>query len=85
MARGRLRAIGTSIRLKQRFGSGYQISIACEGSSGTGEQGEEGFKEIKGFFKQRLNLEYSDFTGAYMTFRYVVCFFFFGGLILVCF
>jgi ABC-type multidrug transport system ATPase subunit len=25
MARGQLRALGTSLRLKQRFGSGYQV------------------------------------------------------------
>lgn len=28
MARGKLRAIGSSIRLKQKFGSGYQISLS---------------------------------------------------------
>ncbi|PSC73682.1 ABC transporter A family member 2 [Micractinium conductrix] len=28
MARGRLRAIGSSLRLKQRFGSGYQLSVS---------------------------------------------------------
>jgi ABC-type multidrug transport system ATPase subunit len=29
MARGRLRALGSSLRLKQRFGSGYQASFHC--------------------------------------------------------
>ena len=32
MARGKLRAIGSSIRLKQKFGSGYQISLSFEKS-----------------------------------------------------
>lgn len=30
MARGKLRAYGTSLRLKQRFGSGYQLAVAVE-------------------------------------------------------
>lgn len=29
MARGQLRALGTSLRLKQRFGSGYQVPPTC--------------------------------------------------------
>ena len=29
MARGTLRALGPSLRLKQRFGSGYQLSVSC--------------------------------------------------------
>lgn len=28
MARGRLRCIGNSIRLKQKFGAGYQVSVS---------------------------------------------------------
>lgn len=45
MARGRLRCIGTSLRLKMRFGSGYRISIRVQGgtsSSGSSSQTEEG-------------------------------------------
>lgn len=33
MARGRLRALGSSLRLKQRFGSGYQIAVSTASSS----------------------------------------------------
>ncbi|WIA19835.1 hypothetical protein OEZ85_005742 [Tetradesmus obliquus] len=33
MARGRLRAIGSSIRLKQKFGAGYQVSVTLNRSS----------------------------------------------------
>lgn len=33
MARGRLRCIGTSLRLKARFGSGYRVSIRVQGST----------------------------------------------------
>ncbi|KDD71209.1 hypothetical protein H632_c5552p0, partial [Helicosporidium sp. ATCC 50920] len=31
MARGRLKALGTPLRLKQRFGTGYQLSISVTG------------------------------------------------------
>lgn len=34
MARGRLRCIGTSLRLKARFGSGYRVSIRLAGADG---------------------------------------------------
>jgi hypothetical protein len=36
MARGRLRCIGNSLRLKSRFGSGYRISIRVQGGGGSG-------------------------------------------------
>jgi len=39
MARGRLRCIGNSLRLKSRFGSGYRVSIRVQGSSGTTSSG----------------------------------------------
>jgi hypothetical protein len=34
MARGRLRCLGTSLRLKARFGSGYRVSVRVAGSGG---------------------------------------------------
>jgi hypothetical protein len=33
MARGRVRAFGSSLRLKQRFGSGYSLSVAIGGGN----------------------------------------------------
>lgn len=30
MARGRLRAIGTPVRLKQQYGAGYSVNIAVQ-------------------------------------------------------
>lgn len=49
MARGRLRCLGTSLRLKARFGSGYRVSIRVQGSSagtanveGSGSSSAEG-------------------------------------------
>jgi hypothetical protein len=36
MARGRLRCLGTSLRLKARFGSGYRVSIRVQGGTAFG-------------------------------------------------
>ena len=36
MARGKLRCIGTSLRLKQRFGAGYQLSVSVTAGGGGG-------------------------------------------------
>jgi len=37
MAKGKLRCLGTSLRLKQKFGSGYQVgflvSTSCKGGA----------------------------------------------------
>lgn len=42
MARGRVRAYGSSLRLKQRFGSGYQLAVAVTGGNGDiGVDGKE--------------------------------------------
>ena len=35
MARGRLRCIGSSIHLKHRFGSGYQVQLHTRGAVNT--------------------------------------------------
>jgi ABC-type multidrug transport system ATPase subunit len=47
MARGRLQAVGSSLRLKQKFGAGYQVSVAVGGGlmgggSGSGSNGSSG-------------------------------------------
>lgn len=34
MAKGRLRCIGTSIRLKSRFGTGFIVNVSFSGSNG---------------------------------------------------
>ncbi|GLC34108.1 hypothetical protein PLESTB_000838300 [Pleodorina starrii] len=36
MARGKLRCVGTSLRLKQRFGSGYTLSVSVTAATATG-------------------------------------------------
>lgn len=64
MVRGRLRCIGTSLRLKSRFGSGYRISVRiCDPStslpggpspSNNLDQAKNGIKSI---FTRRLGVQ----------------------------
>lgn len=60
MALGRLRCLGSSLRLKQRFGSGYQVSVSVQ--PGTGVVVEEDViaqraQKVEGLFKQQLSLD----------------------------
>ncbi|XP_022159340.1 ABC transporter A family member 2-like [Momordica charantia] len=50
MAKGRLRCIGTSIRLKSRFGAGFVANVSFANTKSTGHE------EIKQFFKSRLDI-----------------------------
>ncbi|KAL6073552.1 ABC transporter, ATPbinding domain containing protein [Balamuthia mandrillaris] len=62
MARGRLRCIGSSIRLKQKFGAGYRVTVCTE-------EGNE--QPVIDFFTQHLEgtvLESEPVSG-YMTFN----------------
>jgi ABC-type multidrug transport system ATPase subunit len=61
MARGRVRAYGSSLRLKQRFGSGYQLAVAITGGSvgvtgvnGNSGNGNENKKENAAVKKARV-------------------------------
>lgn len=47
MAKGKLRCIGTSIRLKSRFGSGFIANVSFRGSSDP-----QNHEAVKHFFKQ---------------------------------
>eukprot|EP01018_Ginkgo_biloba_P024056 Gb_37633 [translate_table: standard] len=80
MARGKLRCIGTSIRLKSRFGTGYVVNVSVHKESvgniflqngynslqseGSGLESEP----VKHFFKDRLNVEPKEENKAYITF-----------------
>ena len=46
MARGRLRCVGTSLRLKNRFGSGYRVSVrvAAGEAAGPADATGDGFR-----------------------------------------
>ncbi|GBF95818.1 ABC transporter A family [Raphidocelis subcapitata] len=73
MARGRLRAIGTSVRLKQKFGAGYVLSVSPAGAArsysdlamaaAAGRHGEA----IKDFVRSELGLDPAEETRAYTT------------------
>ena len=61
MARGRIRAFGSSLRLKQKFGSGYQLSMTYK---------MEKLDELKELFKEHLDLEEpEDVVGAYIVYH----------------
>lgn len=57
MVRGRLRCIGTSLRLKSRFGSGYRVSVRIAGQATSNGEGEvEKRNLIKAIFTKRLGV-----------------------------
>jgi len=82
MARGKVRALGTSMRLKQRFGSGYQLAVAVGSSNSSNKnnnsngniEGEdsgghvEAVTKVKALFKERLGVVPSEQSGGYLQF-----------------
>jgi len=72
MARGRLRAIGSSIRLKQKFGTGYEVAVSVSPSTGSSETTMAEYSQyvrgVKDLFKSSLNLEPRDENRAYITY-----------------
>ncbi|RID79514.1 hypothetical protein BRARA_A02247 [Brassica rapa] len=66
MAKGRLRCIGTSIRLKSRFGTGFitTVSFLENKNNGAGTSREP----LKRFFKKHLKVEPIEEKKAFMTF-----------------
>ncbi|KAF3783029.1 ATP-binding cassette sub-family A member 3 [Nymphaea thermarum] len=76
MARGKLCCIGTSIRLKSRFGAGYVATVSSYGggpkhSLNGGEQSlpiEPQHELVKQFFKEKLDVEPKEETKAFLTF-----------------
>ena len=75
MARGSVRAYGSSLRLKQRFGSGYQLAIAVNGGR-KGEKKETSEQLLKersaalaAVFKEKLDVDAPETgPGAYLVF-----------------
>ncbi len=63
MVRGKLRCIGSSLRLKSRFGSGYRVSVRIEGKDNIGGVDQqvthnEMYKErIRELFVNRLGVK----------------------------
>uniref|UniRef100_A0A1J3GNC3 ABC transporter A family member 2 n=1 Tax=Noccaea caerulescens TaxID=107243 RepID=A0A1J3GNC3_NOCCA len=72
MAKGRLRCIGTSIRLKSRFGTGFIANLSFVESNIHGNNGEtdaaDSHEPVKKFFKERLNVKPVEENKAFMTF-----------------
>ncbi|XP_024013479.1 LOW QUALITY PROTEIN: ABC transporter A family member 2 [Eutrema salsugineum] len=77
MAKGRLRCIGTSIRLKSRFGTGFIANISFvesnnqenNGNNHNGEAGAADSREpVKKFFKDHLSVKPIEENKAFMTF-----------------
>ncbi|XP_009759241.1 ABC transporter A family member 2 [Nicotiana sylvestris] len=73
MAKGRLRCIGTSIRLKSRFGTGFIANVSFSGgTNGTPETGDtlstSQPEAVKQFFKSRLDVVPKEENKSFLTF-----------------
>ncbi|KAL8042208.1 hypothetical protein ABFX02_09G035200 [Erythranthe guttata] len=75
MAKGRLRCIGTSIRLKSRFGTGFIANISFAGDvNGTPERGDNTSSTtaqhvvVKDFFKSHLDVVPKEESKSFLTF-----------------
>ncbi|KAH8940362.1 hypothetical protein BDL97_15G085100 [Sphagnum fallax] len=73
MARGKLRCIGTPIRLKTRFGAGYVVNVSVRSGNSTRDpaqlaEEEQQRSKVKQFFKEKLAVEPKEENQAYTTF-----------------
>ncbi|KAJ7956358.1 ABC transporter A family member 2 [Quillaja saponaria] len=74
MAKGRLRCIGTAIRLKSRFGSGFVAHVSFSGNNtGQSPPNEDAISRthseaVKQFFKDHLNVIPKEENNAFLTF-----------------
>ncbi|CAO2818609.1 unnamed protein product [Amaranthus hypochondriacus] len=66
MAKGRLRCIGTSIRLKSRFGTGFIANLSF--ISGSSEQNSAHKDIVKEFFRHHLGIYPKEENNAFLTF-----------------
>ncbi|KAE8124064.1 hypothetical protein FH972_018974 [Carpinus fangiana] len=66
MAKGRLRCIGTSIRLKSRFGTGFIANVSFLGSNNG--QTTIHHEAVKQYFKDRLDIVPKEENKAFLTF-----------------
>ncbi|CAN8251970.1 unnamed protein product [Cochlearia groenlandica] len=67
MAKGKLRCIGTSIRLKSRFGTGFVATVSFQENKNN-DGAETSLEPVKRFFNEHLNVEPTEERKAYMTF-----------------
>ncbi|CDY23800.1 BnaA01g21510D [Brassica napus] len=69
MAKGRLRCIGTSIRLKSRFGAGFVATVSfTESKKDYRNAAGDSHEPVKRFFNEHLKVEPADENKAFMTF-----------------
>ncbi|XP_058110820.1 ABC transporter A family member 2-like [Magnolia sinica] len=76
MAKGKLRCIGTSIRLKSRFGTGYITNVSflgttpgqTPGTNGNAITSESQHEPVKQFFKHHLDVVPKEENKAFLTF-----------------
>ncbi|KAE9453803.1 hypothetical protein C3L33_14290, partial [Rhododendron williamsianum] len=73
MAKGRLRCIGTSIRLKSKFGTGFVANISFSGAAnGTSVRGGDeivvNHEPVKQFFKDHLNVIPKEENKSFLTY-----------------
>uniref|UniRef100_A0ACD5X2C7 Uncharacterized protein n=1 Tax=Avena sativa TaxID=4498 RepID=A0ACD5X2C7_AVESA len=77
MAKGKLRCIGTSIRLKSKFGTGYIANVNFSGNGHTQSPNVNGNTEapvnpnieaVKQFFKERLDVDPKEESRTFLTF-----------------
>eukprot|EP00253_Pinus_taeda_P023624 PITA_23624 len=80
MARGKLRCIGTSVRLKSRFGTGFVVNVTVQKETRRDsllqdasdslqiEDSRHQSDPVKHFFRERLNVEPKEENNAYITF-----------------
>ncbi|ESQ31765.1 hypothetical protein EUTSA_v10003613mg [Eutrema salsugineum] len=68
MAKGRLRCIGTSIRLKSRFGTGFVATVSFVENKNKYEGAGSSREPLKRFFKEHLKVEPTEERKAFMTF-----------------
>lgn len=80
MARGKLRCIGTSVRLKSRFGTGFVVNVSVQketrrdsllqNASDSLQREDSGHQSdpVKHFFRERLNVDPKEENKAYITF-----------------
>jgi len=66
MAKGRLRCLGNSVRLKTRFGAGYKVSVSVGGHV---RPDDPKAVKVKALFEEKLEATLAEETKAYMHFN----------------
>ncbi|XP_056686464.1 ABC transporter A family member 2 isoform X2 [Spinacia oleracea] len=67
MAKGRLRCIGTSIRLKTRFGTGFSANLSLKNDNSAENSAHK--ETVKEFFRHNLGVSPKEENNAYLTFE----------------